>query len=614
MAAAARHRAAHGQREAQTASATAVHLDGAEEPGIATSSPLTTSDGSLLVVADARLDNRRDLAGELGCPHLASRRDDGALVLEAYRRWGEAFADRFVGDFAVVIWDESRRLLVAARDPGGLRPLVYRVEPERILLASEAKQVLAVPGVPSDPHAARLVAMLAGSAGRPGWTYYEGVERLAPGCTLVVDEHGTRVRPRATPGIPDPERGLSFEECARELSGHLTEAVRARLEVGGTPGLLLSGGLDSTAIAGVAGSLRRAGVAAADLRTYSFAFRELPECDERGVSDLVAAEYGFPTVPVPGDGAWPLAGYPDHGPDRDGPDRFRSHVLHERALDLARSDGVTLLMSGQRGDTLVGANVVDYLGRLRAEGPRAFWADVSMHSRRTGRSRLAVAGRYVVKRLPAAMLSDQRLRALRRLVQIGAGARAPWPAWVRRDAIARYGIRDVIEQDQPRSPLSGSGRRYRHRLLLDPQVARNAEALEGQCARAGLRYADPWADARLARFVLGVPQYLVTPAGEPKGLLREAMRGVLPEAARVLAKKSSPQPAYERGLLDRARTTVWTLIEGSRAAARGFVDERVLRTTYARYLVTKAPIAEREWRVFWRFLDVEDWLRRFHDR
>ena len=612
MAAAARHRAARGLREAATASAVALHLEGGEEPGLSTSSPFTANDGSLLLAADARLDNRLELAELLGCRDVARRRDEGALLLEAYRRWGESFADHLIGDFAVVIWDEGRRCLVAARDPGGLRPLVYRIEPERMLVASEAAQILAAPGVPTDLNAARVVAMLAGSPGLPEWTYYDAVRRLPPGCTLVADDRGLRIRPHVGLRVADPARGVTFEEYAGQLRQRLTEAVRARLEVVATPGLLLSGGLDSTAIAGVAASLRAAGAVPADLRTYSFAFDELPECDERSVSDIVASQCRLPNVPVPGDDAWPLAEYPEHGPDRNGPDRFRSHVLHDRAVALACRDGVTLLMSGQRGDALVGSTVVDHLGRLRAEGPLAFWADVTAHGRRTGRSRRAVLARHVLRRLPGALWPDERLPDVRRRL-LRLRSRASLPRWIRQEAIERLGIREVVDRDKPRSPLTGGGRRHRHRLILDLQATRNAEAMERLCARAGLRYADPWADRRLAEFVLGVPPYLVTPAGESKGLLREAMRGVLPEAARVLAGKRSPQPAYDRGLLDRARGTVWTLIADSRAGARGFVDEQALRTAYSRYLAAGTSVTEREWRVFWRFLDVETWLRRFHD-
>jgi asparagine synthase (glutamine-hydrolysing) len=136
--------------------------------------------------------------------------------------------------------------------------------------------------------------------------------------------------------------------------------------------------------------------------------------------------------------------------------------------------------------------------------------------------------------------------------------------------------------------------------------------VERLLAGAGIRYVDPWADRELAELALRIPQYVITPAGEPKRLLREAMRGVLPEAARVAAAKRSPQPLYVRGLADRARSVVLSLIDGSRAASLGFIDEMALRRAYERFVGRPERVSDREWRALWRFIDVEEWLRRYH--
>jgi asparagine synthase (glutamine-hydrolysing) len=454
--------------------------------------------------------------------------------------------------------------------------------------------------------------MLAGSAGLPEWTFYEGVRRLPPGHTLVVDERGARVREHASFGRRDAA-ARSADDYADDLRAHLTEAVRVRLDVSATPGLLLSGGLDSISIAGIAGALGRARSTTPALRTYSFAYDDLMQCDERHVSGIVAKHYGFQNTPIPASDAWPLAGHPAHGPAIDGPDRFRSHVLLARSLDLARQDGVKVLMTGQRGDALLGGGVVDYLGRLRDDGPLVVWRDLARHSARSGRSRRSLIERHVLRRvLTVAWPQDRAAATRQRLRRVGACTQDEFPIWLRREAIDRFSLRDIAAQAVPRSRLRGEARRRRHLRMLDPKLGRNTEAMERTFAQAGIRYVDPWADSRLADLVLRIPQYLITPAGEPKWLLREAMRGILPEAARLAATKRSPQPLYDRGLADRASGVVLSLIDHSVAASRGYVDEDAVRAAYARIRAEGSRVTGREWRHLWRFIDVEDWLRRYH--
>ncbi len=613
VAAAASYRASTATREVCSGSAIALHLDGGEEGSPGVSSPLLAPDASLLVAADARIDNRVDIAVRLGRPDLAAQRDDPALVLEAYRRWGDAFADRMAGDFAIAVWDASRRRLLAARDMFAMRPLFFRVDPNRVVVASDVRQILAARDVTARVFEPMLAAHLARSPGHPRWSFYAGVERVPPGHTIVVDEGRARVR-RHAPLEPEAPWEAGPDESAERLRAALAGAVLAHLGAAAGPGLLLSGGLDSLSIAGAAGLLIRDGRVARSLRTYSFAFSELKDEDERAISGMVAQHYGLPSTPVPADTAWPLAEHPAHGTDRDTPDRLRSHVVLDRAIAVARREGVTTIVSGHRGDALQGGQVVDYLGCLSQQGVAAWWRTVTEHSRRTGIPRRALIDRHLLRRLPGAVWPHGRARGLRRAALAVVGGHE-WrlPPWLRRDALDRLGRGDILGDEAPRSALPGEARRRRHDAILDAHDARSAEALERLFARAGIRYTDPWADRGLAELVLSVPQYVITPAGEPKRLLREAMRGVLPEEARLAARKRLPDPLYLRGLAGRGSDVVGSLIAGSRVAALGLVDERVLHETYARFVAAPHRVTERQWRWLWCFVNAEDWLRRSFD-
>ena len=119
----------------------------------------------VVVVADARLDNRVELRRLLARDAPARQAPDTALILEGYLRWGPGVLPRLVGDYALMVWDPRHRRLLLARDPMAMRALYYRVESDRVLVATEVKQILAVPGVPDEPDERMAAAYLAGCFG-----------------------------------------------------------------------------------------------------------------------------------------------------------------------------------------------------------------------------------------------------------------------------------------------------------------------------------------------------------------------------------------------------------------------------------------------------------------
>ena len=132
--------------------------------------PLVGSRGELVLTADARVDNRDELIRTLTTKGFLQDKSptDADVILAAYQCWGETCPAQIIGDFAFVIWDTRRRRLFAAREPIGMRALYYRLEPHRILFATEIKQILAVPGVPARIFEPSVGAFLAGHAGPRG--------------------------------------------------------------------------------------------------------------------------------------------------------------------------------------------------------------------------------------------------------------------------------------------------------------------------------------------------------------------------------------------------------------------------------------------------------------
>jgi asparagine synthase (glutamine-hydrolysing) len=606
MITAAAHRAKHGARQWQGVGGALAHLATWLTPQDEIDrQPLTR--GGLVVVADARIDDRDRLVPELvRRGYLAGDLDsttDAESILAAHRCWGDDAPSRLVGDFAYVMWDARRRRLLAARDPMGMRPLYYRVEARRrVLIGSEVKQLLAVEGVPCAPDERGIAASIAGPFLPPAATVYAGIEQVAPADLLIVDVDGVHHR-RYWSADPSRMLELSDAEAADAYRQHLRRAVADRLRSRTQVGLLLSGGLDSGSIASMAGWLERKGLpTGAPLRTFSWAFRSLPDSDERSVSDRIVEHYGLDAQAVDGDAAWPLAGYPDHGPDRDDPYHWVYQALIERTVARAAEDGVGLLLSGDRGDELMGDWVYDELGLLRARGTRAFLTDLRMGAKDQDGGSFATLRRYVLwpiimRRAPGPAEAWRRSR--------NKGSR-PWAPWVPDELARRVDLDDVIAEARRLPDFDGYARSVRYQRIFLPQSARIAVLYERTRARMGVGYADPFSDRRLIELVLALPQWQVQRRGRPKHLARAAMRGVMPDPARDLAAKNIPIGLFERGFRQRSVATVRSLLTGSRAAANGWLDESAARGVYEEYVRTRDSAYD-----FWWPLTVEMWLRRW---
>jgi asparagine synthase (glutamine-hydrolysing) len=507
---------------------------------------LATADDGTAVVASARLDNRRELLPALRAHLTTPEPGDAELILAAYRRWGSDVAAHLLGDFAFVVHDAPRRRVLAARDPMGMRPLFLHADARRVLLASEIQQLLGLDGVPVEIHDPAVARYLIGEFGVPDETFYRDVRAVPAGHVLEVDGDGSRSRPFW--GI-DPERRERFareEDYAARFRELFLGAVEDRLRVDDEPALFLSGGVDSGSIAAAAGWLREQGRVASTLTAYTWAFDTLTQCDERHLSDLVVRRYGMRAADVDAEASAPLARYPEHGPHRDEPYVGVYQALLETGLAAARRGGARSVWSGDRGDLLAGAWTPSYVALARRGRWRDLAGEMREHAALPGASWPGVAAAHLLR--PAARAALGRLRHPRRAPS-GPRHDVRRPPWLLPAFLQRTGVDPAVVHD-PEAPSGlGYARRFRHGLVFMPVHMRGMVWSERTHAAFGLGFVDPWSDRRLAEFVVAMPQAVLDRPGElRKRLVREAMRGIMPEELRRGAAKIVPTPLYHRAL------------------------------------------------------------------
>src|SRR5690349_16191396 len=192
--------------------------------------PISDADGRAMVV-DGRLDE----------------------PLERLTRHGVDVVDEALGDFAVAALDAPSRTFVCARDAFGVKPLYYQFDGRRLAFASEVRALFEDPSIACRPDAATIADYLLMDFRDPGATFFEGIRRVPPGHALSVGPGGVSLRRFWTPD--GAARAGRADDHATELAEGFRAAVRDRLADAPAAGVLLSGGIDSTLVAAVAGAM-----------------------------------------------------------------------------------------------------------------------------------------------------------------------------------------------------------------------------------------------------------------------------------------------------------------------------------------------------------------------
>lgn len=572
-----------------------------------------------LFAADARLDNPAELevppadpavrSGAMAGAAGGAASEDAERIMAQLLDHPESGPERLVGDFACALWDGARDELRLSRDAMGVRSLYYRVEPERVLFATEVKQILAAEGVPRRLNEHTVAWYLCGMQTPPGQVFYAGVEAVRPAEEVVIDARG-RVRRRVF-WQPDPAHRIRYrreEEYSEHLRTLLIEALRCRLRGHAVAGVSLSGGMDSATVASVAGWLRERGESGTQLRAYSWDFATLKECDESENTRRVADRYGIPVTWIPVERHWPLVEYPNHGPHEDDPFTSMYHACLEEGLAQARADAVSLMLYGNRGDAICGGEIADVPGMLQW----GRFADARAELRRLRwyyeLSKPATVLRHLLRPVVTRGWVRRAALQLQRATAASSERGGPWgraEPHIRRSFLSRAGLppRDPLAIIADRRPGYAGRERFEH--VFSPLVAHGVQYAERLVAQFGAEFADPWSDRRIAEFILAVPQHLVNRATEAKRLPRRAMRGIMTSDALMAARKVSPEPLYLNALRSQAHDTVVGLLTDSRCEALGFVDGTLVRERFAQFVR-----GEREIFDLWSTVSLEIWLRR----
>lgn len=516
--------------------------------------PLLARRGVLVGAGDVRLDNRAEVASWSG--ERLEGSSDLEVVLAAVAARGPGCLDGVLGDFALAVWDARACTLTAARDPFGVKTLWTAREGGAVLLCSRLDP-LAREGEYDEEWVADF---LVGGSARPGRTVWAGVEAVSPG--EVLTWHGGTLSRRRFWSAADfaPAEAVIETESTERFRELFEEAVRVRMEDGVPVWSQLSGGLDSSSVVSMAQVLAEAGRGPGIAGTVTVA-EMLGDGDERRYSDVVVRRWGLRNEQVVDPWAWQDDGMP---PERtDEPRWHYPFWARDRALAaLVRDAGGRVLLSGQGADHyLTGSwkfitdllaagrvpTAVRELTRFSVAARKSFWTGLGRHG--------------IQPFLPTWL----KLRWARPYEQL--------PGWLDAGFVCRLGVADRLPMvRQMAVPPGGS--------FFAQEVTSELALLPGHLERGpfqdGIEMRYPFLHRPLVEHSLRLPPSLRIRPGYGKHVLREAMRGILPEEVRMRRGKGGIG-ARLLWALSRERAHLDELLRDPEIARRGWVRADALR-------------------------------------
>lgn len=508
---------------------------------------------SLIERARARTVERGDLrAGSHWCVYAARQRDrEPPALLDIIEPHGRCVLalDRAVGaddpdDRQEMSWtairlldgtacaavrlDPTRESLELTRDPLGQRPLVYASIAGGLLVASAEDVLRGHPALSSDLDDDFLAAYLACLSPAPDATAFTSMRSVAPGESLRFDRAG--VRRRQLKVDPDfswrGQRDGAIVEQFREL---LRRSVQQSCRGARRVGISLSAGMDSSSVAALAATAR--GTGAPGLVGVCYGFEDRPETDERSMVRRLGQMLCIETRDVAVDRLHPLAAEFSRPVSPDTPVASPFREFKEAAYQQFADAGVDIVLDGHFGDHLVpqpGDLIADSAMAIRLQPlGRELWRLYRAGGARAciRKSGWRTLGARVLGRInpPVAL---QRLRE-------------PWRSRLQERLAAEL-------QDYRHFPRPGQAHD-----ALNAYAGLGSTAEQFYAQAHGMEARSPFRDLALTRWCLSAPSDLHHRAGVRKWMLREAMRGLLPDEIRLRPKGSSLGPFIDDALRDR---------------------------------------------------------------
>lgn len=533
--------------------------------------------GDLVMVFNGEIYNYLEIRKELeSFGHRFHTQSDSEVILSSYEQWGAACVQRFVGMWALAIWDSRKEELFCSRDRFGIKPFLYILEGDRFYFGSEYKALRPSPVFSNDLNMRQIRRGL-----QMGWvvyqdeTYFEKVKALPEACNLLYRNGKVKIE-RYWDLQPLSKDQRTYQEKTIEFRERLIDSLRLHMRSDVEVGACLSGGIDSSSITSIVGHL----YPDVDFRTFTIYYAGENAVDERPFVKSILQKY-------------PHIRNLDYSPQKealrecfhrmcyhiDVPTNWSSDISQYYVMELAGRHKMKVLLDGQGSDEFLGGYMHSFyrlIGNELRQGHLATATRLFRDHRTNQEFGMKKSADVWAKSMMSAVFTEQQLYSME----------------------YRH-FHPYLHRDPDRNAPFRLAERFPDKLdnflynLIFQTLLPSLLHFEDRNSMAfSIESRVPFLDHRLVEFGFRLKSEDRIRNGVTKSILRDSMRGILPdEILNRSDKKGFTTPGAHW-----LRTDMHFLLEQD-FSSLDFLDQRLLRKLIKEFEGGNDKLAQLLWRV-----------------
>ncbi len=310
--------------------------------------PMTDPEGQIWLCFNGEIYNYLEIRQELiALSHTFKTNSDSEVLIHAYLQWGVSCLQKFIGMFAFVIYDHRDKRLFIARDRMGVKPLNYYFKDQQFIWASEEKQIVSFIPHKLNPDTTRILEFLKWNRQLEETdTFFNEIKQLAPAHYLLIEDGKLEIKKYWAIPVPTENQLLSEQESKEQVRELLNDSITLRLRSDVPLGIALSGGIDSSSVCCLARKLTNQSI-----KTFSV-YYEGEKYDERKYIQSVLDLGGFSSQFHTGSQEINLNDLTRWTYHQDAPTSGGSPYSAYLNYRNVRQAGIIVLLNGQGGDEL----------------------------------------------------------------------------------------------------------------------------------------------------------------------------------------------------------------------------------------------------------------------
>ncbi|UTB33130.1 MAG: asparagine synthase-related protein [Methanobacterium sp. ERen5] len=347
--------------------------------------PFYDEKSGLVITADARLDNRLELADLLNIKD-SKNLSDSYYILKSYEKWGENCPKYLLGDFVFVVYDKYNETIFCARDPMGIKVFYYYLSLEKFIFATEIKAILNTKSIPLELNEERIAFYLMDINDNKS-TFYKDIHVFSPATSFTIDKNKIK---KEIYWKLDPKFSIildSEDEYIAQFRELFYQAVECRLRSIRPIGFELSGGLDSSSVVCMSKKiLNKNSNFHTNLETFSCIFPNFPGCDESEYIKKVVEMGGINSNLVNGDQINPLENISEILFIQEQPFFTPFMNMLWKMYNRMRLNNVGVMLCGVGGDAVVSYGNKLFIDLIRENQWKNIFQELKLYSQQINKS------------------------------------------------------------------------------------------------------------------------------------------------------------------------------------------------------------------------------------